>query len=38
VAADYGQLGSLFLTAIVLGLVLPFAAIWLTRLCRLRSA
>ncbi len=38
VAADYGELGSLFLTAIVLGLVLPFAAIWLTRLCRLRSA
>ncbi|EXI83066.1 MAG: Folate-biopterin transporter [Candidatus Accumulibacter sp. BA-94] len=38
VAADYGQLGSLFLTAIVLGLVLPFAAIWVTRLCRLRSA
>jgi MFS family permease len=38
VAADYGELGSLFLTAIILGLVLPFAAIWLTRVCRLRSA
>ncbi|WP_434735335.1 hypothetical protein [Accumulibacter sp.] len=38
VAADYSELGSLFLTAITLGLLLPFAAIWLTRLCRLRSA
>ncbi|MCM8611389.1 hypothetical protein [Accumulibacter sp.] len=38
VAADYGELGLLFLASIVLGLVLPLTAIWLTRLCRLRSA
>lgn len=36
--ADYSQLGSLFMVSIVLGLVLPFAAIWLTRTLKLRSA
>ncbi len=38
VPADYGQLGTLFFLTIVLGLLLPFAAIWLTRLLKLRSA
>ena len=36
--ADYSQLGSLFMVSIVLGMVLPFAAIWLTRTLKLRSA
>ena len=36
--ADYSQLGTLFMVSIVLGLVLPFAAIWLTRTWKLRSA
>jgi MFS family permease len=36
--ADYSQLGTLFMVSIVLGLVLPFAAIWLTRTLKLRSA
>jgi hypothetical protein len=37
VAADYSQLGYLLLTSTTLGLVLPFAAIALIRLARLRS-
>ena len=36
--ADYSQLGALFIVSIVVGLVLPFAAIWLTRILKLRSA
>jgi hypothetical protein len=36
--ADYGQLGTLFVLSIALGLILPFAAIWVTRLLKLRSA
>ncbi len=36
--ADYSQLGTLFMVSIVLGLVLPFAAIGLTRTLKLRSA
>ena len=38
VAADYSQLGGLMLAVLVLGLVIPFAAILLTRVTRLRSA
>jgi hypothetical protein len=38
VPADYGDLGALFMVAIALGLILPFAAIWVTRLLKLRSA
>ena len=38
VAADYSQLGDLLATTIVLGFVLPLAAILLLRLARLRSA
>lgn len=36
--ADYGELGTLLVTVTVLGLVLPLAAILLTRLAGLRSA
>ena len=38
VPADYSELGWLLLTVIVLGLMLPFAAIALVKLTRLRSA
>jgi MFS family permease len=38
VPADYGDLGALFMVAIALGLILPFMAIWVTRLLKLRSA
>jgi MFS family permease len=38
VPADYDDLGALFVVAIALGLILPFTAIWLTRLLKLRSA
>ena len=38
VPADYSELGTLFIVAIALGLILPFAAIWVTRLLKLRSA
>ncbi|MCM8594995.1 hypothetical protein [Accumulibacter sp.] len=38
VPADYSQLGALFIVVTVIGLVLPFAAIWLTRVLGLRSA
>jgi hypothetical protein len=38
VPADYGDLGALFMVAIALGLILPFTAIWVTRLLKLRSA
>jgi hypothetical protein len=38
VPADYSDLGALFITVTLLGLVLPFAAIALVRLARLRSA
>jgi hypothetical protein len=38
VPADYSELGWLLLTVTVLGLVLPFAAIALVKLTRLRSA
>ena len=37
-AADYSQLGALFLICIALGLIVPFAAIAVTRMLRLRSA
>lgn len=36
--ADYSQLGALFMTSIALGLIVPFAAIWVTRMLKLRSA
>ena len=38
VPADYSELGALFITVTLLGLVLPFAAIALVRMARLRSA
>jgi hypothetical protein len=38
VPADYSQLGDLIIVAIVLGLVLPFAAIFLVRAVRLKWA
>jgi hypothetical protein len=38
VPADYSELGTLFIVATVLGLVLPFVAMALVRLARLRSA
>jgi len=38
VPADYSQLGTLLVTATVLGFVLPFLAITLVRALRLRSA
>ncbi len=38
VAADYSQLGDLMIASIVIGLVLPFAAILLARMARWRSA
>ncbi|MGA8880834.1 MAG: hypothetical protein WB476_08175 [Azonexus sp.] len=37
-AADYSQLGALFMITIALGLIVPFAAIWVTRMLKLRSA
>jgi len=37
-AADYSQLGLLLLVTMLLGLLLPFAAIWVTRACKLHSA
>ena len=36
--ADYSQLGTLFMISIALGLIVPFAAIWVTRMLKLRSA
>ena len=36
--ADYSQLGALFMISIALGLIVPFAAIWVTRMLKLRSA
>jgi hypothetical protein len=38
VPADYAQLGDLLIVQVLLGLALPFAAILLVRLARLRSA
>ena len=38
VAADYSELGDLILVSIVIGLVLPFVAIWIVRASRLRWA
>jgi hypothetical protein len=38
VAADYSQLGELIIVTIVLGLVLPFAAIFIVRTVRLSWA
>ena len=38
VAADYSELGELILVAIVIGLVMPFAAIWIVRMSRLKWA
>lgn len=38
VAADYSQLGDLIIATIVIGLVLPFAAILIVRLSRLKWA
>jgi hypothetical protein len=37
-AADYSQLGELLITSVLVGLLLPFAAIAIARLARLRSA
>ena len=36
--ADYGELGSLLVVQIVIGLALPFGAILFARLSRFRSA
>lgn len=38
VPADYGQLGDLMLTAMVIGFLVPIAAVVVIRLVRLRSA
>lgn len=38
VPADYGQLGDLMITALVIGLVLPLAAVALVKVTRLRCA
>lgn len=38
VAADYSELGELILVAILIGLVLPFAAIWIVRSSRMKWA
>jgi hypothetical protein len=38
VAADYGELGAMFITATLIGLAVPLAAIALSRAARLRSA
>ncbi|KAA6187076.1 folate/biopterin family MFS transporter [Thiohalocapsa marina] len=38
VAADYSELGMLMLTALLIGLILPLAAVGLIKLTRLRSA
>jgi hypothetical protein len=38
VPADYGQLGDLMITALVIGLVLPIAAVALIKVTRLRCA
>ena len=38
VAADYSDLGELILVAIVIGLVLPFAAIWIAHVSRMKWA
>ncbi len=38
VAADYSQLGELILVSIILGLVMPFAAILIARMCRMKWA
>ena len=38
VPADYSQLGDLLIIQVAIGLALPFAAILLARLARLRSA
>ena len=36
--ADYSQLGDLLIVQTIIGLALPFAAIWLARMLRLRTA
>ena len=38
VAADYSQLGELLVTQMIVVLVLPFAAIFIVRLARMRTA
>jgi len=38
VAADYSELGDLILASILIGLMLPFAAIWIARVSRLKWA
>lgn len=38
VAADYSQLGELMIAATLLGLAMPFAAIWFARATRFKSA
>ncbi|MFV2031390.1 MAG: hypothetical protein ACC663_02745 [Gammaproteobacteria bacterium] len=38
VAADYSELGDLILASILIGLLLPFAAIWIARVSRLKWA
>ena len=37
-AADYSQLGELMIVSTVVGLALPFAAIWFARYSRFKSA
>ena len=38
VPADYSQLGYLIITALAIGLVVPFAAILIVRICKLKWA
>jgi hypothetical protein len=38
VPADYSELGTLMITALLIGLLLPLAAVLLVKLTRLRSA
>ena len=36
--ADYGELGMLVITAVIIGCVVPLAAVWLVRALRMKSA
>jgi len=38
VPADYGELGGLMLAALLIGLILPLAAVALVKMTRLRTA
>ena len=36
--ADYSELGMLVITAVIIGCVVPLAAVWLVRALRMKSA